>query len=252
MRRKKSANSGCGGTGGSCCPDSSTQNLSVFSQIFPSYSSAQHLVTKNSALAQIKERWAAMKGAITWILIRLTLFILILLHLITPSRLIHYPSLWICIIFQLIGLSPGSHGLAILRKNCYPNWQAQRLQCRYPLIVHCVQMKLLSVTSLSPPYAYSHWAWNAPVLPLKHLQISDGQVRFGLVLSEFSWTLNQTLGLVQHFGWTLNRTSGSGSARFGSGSLWSKPWTEPKQFQSVSIESFHHPKTKFNDHKLHF
>jgi len=65
MRRKKSANSGCGGTGGSCCPDSSTQNLSVFSQIFPSYSSAQHLVTKNSALAQIKERWAAMKGAIT-------------------------------------------------------------------------------------------------------------------------------------------------------------------------------------------
>ena len=80
-----------------------------------------------------------------------------------------------------------------------------------------------------------------PVALNMFIQGGDVRVQFGQVLSKISWIVNWTLGLVQPFGQTLNQTSGSGS-------LGSKPWTEPNNFQKYHLVF----KKIFNDHRHDF
>jgi hypothetical protein len=64
-RSKRLMISSCGGTG-MCIHDAVVSLYDVclsFSQVFPAYSSAKRTVSKNSALARIRERRAALRDA---------------------------------------------------------------------------------------------------------------------------------------------------------------------------------------------
>ena len=88
-----------------------------------------------------------------------------------------------------------------------------------------------SLTDLSEPYRNAMGMFPSPHLLLLTRLLdsvtSDGQVRFGPVLSQIFQTRNRTLGSVRGGGRTLNRTIGSGSVWSGSGSGRSGPRTEP-------------------------